>query len=293
MHDFIEMNPNLKFELNEIIQSKIVPDTNEIFERKNVLKKDNSKEVESVILYLDKELSEKDISQFEQTTLFENPDFVNGFKKAYLSPDNSIQFSKKELLYKKTKPVIQFKPLLKYAASLLLLLGLALSVFQFFNKKEIELDPSLATNLVSSNNIESSIIQNEKIAAAPKNEVTKKELLQRTLYPTKKVYEKKIQPKELYKQEEASHAIALNDIPKIATLQDYDLKSIHTQESLQGIHPKNFAQNTIVTEDAYQEKSKVKKAFTHAINQLKSNVLNTLSGGDDEINVAIFAIQTK
>ena len=293
LQQFIEANPILKNELEEILKSKIAPIENEFFQNKKRLKKDDPNEISSIILYLDKELNEKEKHQFEQNILFENPTLVQDFKKLYFKPDTDVYYAPKAQLYKKSPSHILLKQVLKYAASILLFIGVFYMTFQLLNinnNKTTEIVFSKST-LQNTHNIKS--IDSIKNNAAPFVADMKETKTKVSYLSDKKTIDVKLKNDEVPADKEVIKEINMNKIPQIASIQDNENIKLNNSEILQDINLKVFEQNTLTEASNFTEKNKSNKILYNTIHRLKNNVLNTLSGGSDEINFAILTFQTK
>jgi len=143
VEDFAEANPDLKEELSALQQSVFKPESNLVFENKELLMKEathnsfinqNNYE-EYFLLYTDNELNEtrkKEVESFAAT----NPSLkeeLNILLKTRVKPDIAIQFENKEILFRKEKderviPIFW----LSVAASV----AIILAVFFIFNNKQ-------------------------------------------------------------------------------------------------------------------------------------------------------------
>ena len=171
---FATQYPELKEELNILLQSKITADNKIVFENKNELLKNSqvpainvSNIEEWLILYHDNELSSKEISSVE-TFISQNPQLkkeLEYFGKIKLQPETDIIFPDKQSLYRKEEkvPVIPFR-WWKIAAAAVLLLAIGLTVFILTNKQQPATEPGnkLATQSNQSSTNDSLNIKNAK-----------------------------------------------------------------------------------------------------------------------------------
>lgn len=137
VEQFVAENPDLLTELEQFQQYKLVPDEELVFSDKTMLYKPagdqaiiNSTNCESFfVLYADDELSNDEKAAVEQF-IYEHPAFETElalFQKAKLSPESSIVFQNKEILYRNTEkrrvvPLVWFR----WAAAAIVLLAIGL-----------------------------------------------------------------------------------------------------------------------------------------------------------------------
>lgn len=171
---FAMQYPELKEELNILLQSKLTADNKIVFENKNELLKnfqapviDLSNIEEWLILYHDKELSPKEISSVE-TFITQNPALkkeLEYFSKVKLQSETTIIFPDKQSLYRKEEkvPVFHIRWWRITAAAVLLLAG-GLTVFLLTNKQQPVTEPviKLATQSGKSSTDDSLNIKNVK-----------------------------------------------------------------------------------------------------------------------------------
>ncbi|MGQ0738136.1 MAG: hypothetical protein ACT4OJ_03665 [Bacteroidota bacterium] len=141
---FVQQQPDLKEELDNLLQYKLVPDTSIIFEGKEELLKENSHSFitpgnyeEWLSLYIDNELTAEQ-KQLVDVFIVANPPVKNELEllqKTKLQPE-PIVFTHKESLYRKEEKVRRIFPLQWRAAAAILILALGLSSIFIFNKKQ-------------------------------------------------------------------------------------------------------------------------------------------------------------
>ncbi|HVT85488.1 MAG TPA: hypothetical protein VHD35_09805 [Chitinophagaceae bacterium] len=160
---FVQQNPDLKEELELLLQSKFTPESHIVFENKEDLFRvadsaaiNMSNYVEWLMLYLDDELTA------EENILVEN--FIASHSavkteldilaKTKLQPEENIVFPDKELLYRKTEKVrvVQIS-WWRVAAAAILILGIGIStVFIWNNRKPSVSGPTAAQEIKDTNN---------------------------------------------------------------------------------------------------------------------------------------------
>lgn len=150
---FVEANPDLRQELELLMQTKLVADPNIVFQNKDLLMR-SSLDTSSVInqsnyeefflLYLDNELNEEDkiaVEKFaDKHPLLWHEMML--LQKARVEPDDSIVYAGKEKLYKKEDRKIVFLPWQRIAAAAVILLIAGTIVFKYMTQKT---DNPLAT----------------------------------------------------------------------------------------------------------------------------------------------------
>ena len=184
---FVQNNPDLKDELDILLQSKLTPDTNIVFDGKEELMKTaddsainlNNYE-EWLTLYIDNELSSDQKRQVE-TFVASHPQIQNEFailQKTKLQAEE-IAFPYKESLYRRTEKVrvIQMR-WWRVAAAAILLLALSTTVILILNKKK-QPQTGIANNPTNNKEVKTetknNIATNSEIKTPqPENNETKK-----------------------------------------------------------------------------------------------------------------------
>jgi hypothetical protein len=140
---FAAQNPDLKDELDLLMQSKLVPDTNIVFEGKELLMKDEASSpisgiTEKLLLHLDNELSGSEKTEIERlidtdTAITKEWQLLQQTKL----PAEAIVFPYKQSLYRKeeTVRVVSIK-WWRIAAAAVVLLGIGFGTYSILNKKE-------------------------------------------------------------------------------------------------------------------------------------------------------------
>lgn len=149
---FVQHHPDLKDELDTLMQFKLTPDTHIVFEGKEELLKENGNSIitlnnyeEWFSQYIDNELTA------EQRQLVEKFNAANPaaqkeldiLQKVKLQPD-SILFPNKSLLYRKEEKTRRIAPVYWRAAAAVLVIVLGISAVIFVNKKPSANDPEIA-----------------------------------------------------------------------------------------------------------------------------------------------------
>ena len=164
---FVQQHPDLKEELDLLLQYKLVPDANIIFAGKEELMKDNgntpislSNYDEWMVLYMDNELSakqKKSVEQFITANLSLKEEF-SLLQKTKLQPEKLI-FADKTSLYRRVEKV---RPLpfrrWRVAAAAVFLLGIGITTALVVNKKSSGIEIAKGTILEKKTIIESPAI---------------------------------------------------------------------------------------------------------------------------------------
>lgn len=143
VEDFAAANPDLKEELDLLLQSKLVPDTAIVFNSKQELLKQEEpigshNYTEWLLLYADDELSPAHKASLEQW-LAQNPAAVlelELLQKARLQPDETIVFTDKHLLYRREEEERRVVPIRwwRMVAAAALLLAVSTTALMFNRK---------------------------------------------------------------------------------------------------------------------------------------------------------------
>ena len=165
---FIELHPDLKEELELLMQYKLTPDPDIVFTGKEELMKQGNNCLinftnydEWFTLYTDNELTVKEKKTVEQFIL-ENPALKKELvltQKAKLQPEEII-FENKESLYRKEEKV-KLIPLhwWRVAAAVILLLGIGFAIYSVINKKPTSgKDEGLAKTQEQPNNTKKRVV---------------------------------------------------------------------------------------------------------------------------------------
>jgi hypothetical protein len=195
---FAAQNPDLKNELDLLMQSKLVPDTNIVFEGKELLMKDEaslqvSGITEKLLLHLDNELSGSQKAEIEKlidtdTAVTKEWQLLQQTKL----PAEAVIFPNKESLYRReeTVRVVSIK-WWRIAAAAVVLLGIGFGTYSILNKKGpvdgpdvVAIDNKTENKATTPNNetgtkIISPVIESPRqgIATAPENKTEQKPLL--------------------------------------------------------------------------------------------------------------------
>jgi hypothetical protein len=159
---FVQQNPDLKEELELLLQSKFTPEPHVVFENKDELFRttesaaiNTSNYEEWLMLYLDNELTSGEKTAVENF-IASNPAVKTEFDilaKTKLQSEENIFFPDKELLYRTTEKVrvIQIR-WWKVAAAAILILGVGIStIFILNNRKPSVSGPTAAQEIKSTN----------------------------------------------------------------------------------------------------------------------------------------------
>ncbi|HSU27709.1 MAG TPA: hypothetical protein VLJ68_04965 [Chitinophagaceae bacterium] len=172
VESFVQKNPDLKEELDTLLQFKLVPDTAIVFDNKSqLIKPENHSALhlanfeEWLVLYLDNELSEDQkalVEEFIQTQPEAQQEWAL-LQRTRLQPE-TIVFANKESLYRrdvKRIPVLWWR----VAAAAILVLAAGITLFVMLNKGKA----NDHNELVNSGNKEQKIIK-ESPVVQPKDE---------------------------------------------------------------------------------------------------------------------------
>jgi hypothetical protein len=150
---FAAANPDLKAELDILLQSRLVPDTSISFAAKDELLRsstniDMTNYEEWLLLYIDNELDAEQKATVEDF-IIRHPavqDELILFQQAKLQPETAIVFPNKESLYRKeekSRRVVMMR-WTRIAVAAILLLAVSLSVYFISNNKTETTGPALA-----------------------------------------------------------------------------------------------------------------------------------------------------
>ena len=147
---FIQTNPDLKDELDTLLQYKLEPDSTIIYNRKeelliplvNGIKEEAAISLQNyeewLVLYTDNELSPAQriqVENFVATTPAAQKEF-EWLQKSKVQPDIAIVFANKKVLYRKEEKVRALPPRWwRYAAAAVLLLATGLASVIIINNK--------------------------------------------------------------------------------------------------------------------------------------------------------------
>jgi len=141
VEDFAAANPDLKEELDMLLQSKLVPDTAIVFNSKEELLKQETpigthNYTEWLLLYADNELGAAHTATLEQW-IAQNPaarQELELLQKARFQPDETIVFADKHLLYRKEERRVVPIRWWRMAAAAALLMAVSTAAFMFNRK---------------------------------------------------------------------------------------------------------------------------------------------------------------
>lgn len=150
VEDFADANPDLKEELDLLLQSKLVPDTDIVFDSKEELLKHGEtigshNYTEWLLLYVDHELTPAQKATVEHW-ISQHPAAAQELEllqKARLQPDKAIVFADKHLLYRKEERRVVAIRWWRMAAAAALLLAVSTAAFMFSHKHQ---DTTIANN---------------------------------------------------------------------------------------------------------------------------------------------------
>ncbi len=158
---FVQNNPDLKEELDVLLQTKLTADKNIVFDNKNELLNISEKESinqnnyeEWLMLYMDNELSSEQKMNAE-SFIASHPGIkaeFEVFNKTKILADKEIIFPNKELLYKRTEKVriVQMRWWTKFsyriAAAVVLILAIGIATAIIFKNKNSAINNGLSFN---------------------------------------------------------------------------------------------------------------------------------------------------
>lgn len=150
VEDFAAANPDLKEELDLLLQSKLVPDTDIVFDSKEELLKHGETIgshncTEWLLLYVDHELTPAQKATVEHW-ISQHPiaaQELEFLQKARLQPDEAIIFPDRHLLYRKEERRVVAIRWWRMAAAAALLLAVSTAAFMFSHKHQ---DTTIANN---------------------------------------------------------------------------------------------------------------------------------------------------
>ena len=143
---FVQNNPDLKEELDALLQSRLAPDSNIVFEGKDELMRmidgasiNANNYEEWLVLYIDNELSPGQKASVEKF-IAQDPAAKTEFgilNKTRLQPEEEIVFPNKELLYRRTEKVrvIQMR-WWRVAAAAIFIFAVGITVLVILNNKK-------------------------------------------------------------------------------------------------------------------------------------------------------------
>lgn len=165
---FIQQNPDLKEELDLLLQSKFIPESHIVFENKDeLLRATDSSSInmsnyeEWLVLYLDNELSAEGkiaVENFIAAHPIAKTD-LDILSKTKLQPEQNIVFPGKELLYRRTEKPDSYRVRVismkwwKIAVAAILILGIGISaVFILNNRKPSSSGPIVSKEIKGKDN---------------------------------------------------------------------------------------------------------------------------------------------
>ena len=192
VESFVQNHPDLKDELDILLQSKLTPDSNIVFESKEELMKSaNDSSItlsnyeEWLTLYIDNEIIPEQRTEVERFVAA-HPQVQNELailQKAKLQAEEII-FPYKESLYRQTEKVrvIQMR-WWRVAAAAILLLGLSTAIILVLNKKKQPGESFASSTLndqlkTTTRNIAKTTLQNNNLPTEPETKKDNKEVKQ-------------------------------------------------------------------------------------------------------------------
>jgi len=175
VEDFVQLHPDLKEELDILLQYKLVPDTQIVFDGKEELMKENgqplissSNHEEWFSLYIDNELAPEQRKQVE-AFVAANPATrvtLELLQKTKLQPEQ-ISFPDKSSLYRKEEKTRRIVPVYWRAAAAILIIILGITGFLIVNRKPGTGQPEVAK--APANLPAKTVLPENKESVIPKN----------------------------------------------------------------------------------------------------------------------------
>jgi hypothetical protein len=186
---FIQENPDLKKELQLLLQSRLTPDTSIVFDSKKHLIKQSSDELinesnykEWLLLYIDNELTAA--QKMAAKELIANHPAIRTeselLQKTKLQPEQTIIFKNKESLYRREEKVrvisLQWR---RIAVAAVLFIALGTTVFFALNKKDdkgnelVNTEKSISQPVLKSTNDTTPYQQKQEASKSEKQMATK------------------------------------------------------------------------------------------------------------------------
>lgn len=147
---FVQQNPDLKEELDLLIQTKLIPEPHIVIEDKNELFRTTENTAitmfnyeEWLILYLDNELTASEKTAVE-SFITSHPGIKTEFEifsRARLQPEEGIVFSDKDLLYRRSEKVRFIQMRRWKVAAAILILGIGISTLFILNNRRSSSGP--------------------------------------------------------------------------------------------------------------------------------------------------------
>jgi len=141
---FVKDNPDLEQELVMLQQSRLIPDNSFVFERKELLMKEDNNSLinpgnyeEWLVLYVDDELSNEERTRVEQFAAL-HPQVqadLNLFLQTKLQTEE-VKFPNKELLYKREQKVRVISMTWWRAAAAILIIATGITTYSVLNTKD-------------------------------------------------------------------------------------------------------------------------------------------------------------
>jgi hypothetical protein len=155
VEEFVVLHPDLKEELDILLQSKLVPDNTISFEGKEELLQFSNPSLainmsnyeEWVVLYMDNELNDEERAAVEKFAA-NNPaakDELNLLQKTKLQPE-TIVFANKESLYRREEKVRRLPVWRRVAAAAAILVAVGITAVVVSNNKPGKTDETVASN---------------------------------------------------------------------------------------------------------------------------------------------------
>lgn len=273
---FVQLHPDLKEELDLLLQYKLEPDTTIVFAGKEELQKINgetpvslSNYEEWMILYTDHELTAAQQLQFEQF-MIAHPGLTKEFeqfKQSKLVPEH-VTFTGKASLYRKEEKMRRLPAWWRFAAAAILLLAIGITAVMVINnnsegeKKEIVKDATPAVdktpespvivppapvkeNIAATNDVEIKVAPQQVAPFKGKNMAVNQPVPQREDKP-KETFVVPVQQK----QEEAVVVRKTNDLP--APLNNPNIKITNNSgntDIVKHVPAEFFQQNSLTKQD--------------------------------------------
>lgn len=153
---FVSQNPDLEEELGMLQQLKLVPDNSRVFDKKDLLiKNENDSFInldnyeEWLVLYMDDEVSEEEKTAIEKFAAAHShiQEELKLLQKTKLQPEK-IVFANKEALYKKEKGTIISLQWWRVAVAAILIIAAGITLYSVVNKRNTPQEKATDKELV-------------------------------------------------------------------------------------------------------------------------------------------------
>lgn len=128
VEEFIFLHPEYKAALEELQQAVVSVDEHIMYEKKNSLFKNSTVTDEDMMLYVDGELTDSELTLFTENINDEVSKKIEEFKLTVSHPDADVVYEKKQYLYKKQSKVFSLNKMYQSVAAVIII-AIGLSIF--------------------------------------------------------------------------------------------------------------------------------------------------------------------